>query len=465
MDYARRYPTDTPFQALEPIDLSTLDTTYLKLDQTTPQTTVGTFTFPAVNVNGNIIQTALNGNNFLSYQTDPLSAGDWFPVVIQSAGHSNPSCAFQTNSGADYMIFGCRYDGMGGSGFLQSGHVFRIEQGGGGLGNMVAGSVGIGDPVSSILSSSESPYSSYFTTAYSNIVPGSISGTEDIYGNPIYDDSSGSIYDANTYALLAYIDYTTGVVTDASGGTDIIDTFNYQYYVYQSPTHIDRSGNINTSRIDLNGGYTSNEFSIFRSNELPNQYYEMRLGSDGSTKQFVFGGGSNPGLAVYDYVNNCFFQVGGAMDYGPYLNAGFRVYNGGCALYDAVGGKIKLTGGVFSTQNNTLDDGSGGISVVSLKTTGKITGAIIQKTSNYSIAPTDALVVMGSNGATVTLPPASSSTGRIITVKTASYAGGANTLASAGGTIDGSTTVSLVVGKSRTVQSDGTYWHVIGGVF
>ena len=130
----------------------------------------------------------------------------------------------------------------------------------------------------------------------------------------------------------------------------------------------DGSGNFNINPQDnvgftINGGWQNNEFSIYRAYPSPNQYYEMglgnTLGSGAADKQFVFGGGSNPGLTFYDYVNQAFFQIGGAIDYGPYLNAGFRVYNGGDAFYDAAGGSLHITGGQTYTQNNMLDDGIG----------------------------------------------------------------------------------------------------------
>lgn len=69
-------------------------TTYLKLDQTTPQTTVGTFTFPAVNITNNLsVGNNINLNGYLTrkksglfvylkeeYTTNIINPGTFYPI-------------------------------------------------------------------------------------------------------------------------------------------------------------------------------------------------------------------------------------------------------------------------------------------------------------------------------------------------------------------------------------------------
>ena len=127
--------------------------------------------------------------------------------------------------------------------------------------------------------------------------------------------------------------------------------------------------------------------------------------------------------------------------------------------------QLNADGSFYAGVNNFYVDSSGNSTSVNLKNTGQRIDHSILKTSNYTIAAGDSLVICGAYGATFTLPAASSNTGRIITVKNEYGSGGSNTIASAGGNIDGASTVSLGLLKSRTVQSDGTNWQVIGGVF
>lgn len=80
--------------------------------------------------------------------------------------------------------------------------------------------------------------------------------------------------------------------------------------------------------------------------------------------------------------------------------------------------------------------------------------------TTYSVLVTDYLVLAGTTSYTVTLPSAVGLKGKQFVVKNTGSAT-TITLASAGGTIDGSATVSAAAGVAYTVESDGTNWFLI----
>ena len=245
----------------------------------------------------------------------------------------------------------------------------------------VNGDFGIGAESTQPRGYQDSPYSGTFNTTYFPVNPSSISGVEDTYQHSIHDNGSGNIYDSVTSALLSTINYTTGAVTDATGGSDLIDTIKYTYNVIQPPTYFNGTGDFNTNgALNFFGGFQNNEFSITRTYPYPNQYYEMDLGNllggASGDKQFVFGGGTNPGLSMYDYYNNSGFQIGGAVDYGAYLNGFFRVYNGGDSFYDANSGYMKITQGKVNASAlnvGSLSETASGISYTDYPYTGTFT--------------------------------------------------------------------------------------------
>ena len=114
-----------------------------------------------------------------------------------------------------------------------------------------------------------------------------------------------------------------------------------------------------------------------------------------------------------------------------------------------------------SLLNNELGIGLRGATSL-LEVAGPIATAISTKTANYTLTSTDSTIL--ANGAiTVTLPTATGIGGRQYTIKNISTS--AVTIASAGGTIDGATTISLTSHyESVTVQSNGTNWWVISEV-
>jgi len=97
-----------------------------------------------------------------------------------------------------------------------------------------------------------------------------------------------------------------------------------------------------------------------------------------------------------------------------------------------------------------------------LDVNGPIATAISTQTVNYTITSTDS-TILADGAITITLPSASGIAGRQYTIKNISSS--TVTVASNGGTIDDSTTLSLTSdNEAITVQSDGTNWYVINEV-
>lgn len=94
-------------------------------------------------------------------------------------------------------------------------------------------------------------------------------------------------------------------------------------------------------------------------------------------------------------------------------------------------------------------------------------GGVATKTTTYTITDTDDFLLgdATSAGFTMTLPTPVGRTGRVFTVKKKDSSGNAVTIATAAGTIDGSSTVALSTQyQSRTVRSDGANWWIVAAV-
>ena len=163
---------------------------------------------------------------------------------------------------------------------------------------------------------------------------------------------------------------------------------------------VNPNGDIKTiGRINLNGGVENNGFSLWQSYAVPNQYFNIGLGNTLGNplgdKEFVFGGGTNPGLSFYDYVNGGTFQIGGHVDYGQYNGGTFRVYSTGVSLYDVSGGALRVNNGQVTTQNNTLDDGSGNLTAATLKKSGGSPSQILAADGSVITAGTNITISGG----------------------------------------------------------------------
>jgi len=137
---------------------------------------------------------------------------------------------------------------------------------------------------------------------------------------------------------------------------------------------------------------------------------------------------------------------------------------GGIDIRNTAGGlNFGNTSGAIGMQLNNNELGINMINPTTLlDVNGPIATAVSTQTANYTIASTDSTIL--ANGAiTITLPSASGITGRQYTIKNISTS--TVTVASNGGTIDGSTTLSLTSEyEAITVQSNGTNWYVINEV-
>jgi hypothetical protein len=88
-------------------------------------------------------------------------------------------------------------------------------------------------------------------------------------------------------------------------------------------------------------------------------------------------------------------------------------------------------------------------------------------TANTTLTQSDGVALGDATAGafTVTVPDAAVALGQVVTVKKIDASGNAVTIASAGGTIDGVTTVALAARwNSRTLVSNGTNWYIIATV-
>mgnify|MGYP001590781674 CR=1 FL=1 len=133
----------------------------------------------------------------------------------------------------------------------------------------------------------------------------------------------------------------------------------------------------------------------------------------------------------------------------------------------AAGSSLTLAGN--DSAGATLVLGSGATITLSLAAWQGTTVRVNNQSGNYTVTATDYYVgYTGAGGHTITLPAASTNTGRLYLVKSR---GGTFTLDVTGGgqlwTNAIVSSMSLIAGECATVVSDGTYWVVIamaGGI-
>lgn len=94
-----------------------------------------------------------------------------------------------------------------------------------------------------------------------------------------------------------------------------------------------------------------------------------------------------------------------------------------------------------------------------------VSNTMVAKTAAYTLTDTDGVVVVTPTASTtITLPTAVGRTGKRFLIKKAFGAGFPVIIASAGGTIDGASTETIMVaGGFRELVSDGTNWFIVGG--
>jgi len=113
--------------------------------------------------------------------------------------------------------------------------------------------------------------------------------------------------------------------------------------------------------------------------------------------------------------------------------------------------------------NVTVTDGGAGSTVTVAALAGGMKFNTVTTSANpYNFASTDNVVFANpTSDQTLSLPAATVSTGRVLTIKRVAANGFTVTVSTGGENIDGSTTKILLGYDSLTVISDGTNWRVI----
>lgn len=113
--------------------------------------------------------------------------------------------------------------------------------------------------------------------------------------------------------------------------------------------------------------------------------------------------------------------------------------------------------------NVTLTDGGAGSTVTIAAFAGATTFNVVTTSANpYNFASTDSVVFANpTSNQTLSLPAATISTGRVLTIKRVAVNGFTVIVSTGGENIDGATTKALLGYDSLTVISDGTNWRVI----
>jgi hypothetical protein len=127
--------------------------------------------------------------------------------------------------------------------------------------------------------------------------------------------------------------------------------------------------------------------------------------------------------------------------------------------------RIKNNGTDRITIQNDGDVGIGTTSPVStLDINGSVGYKVTTITSATTLDNTHNIILCNTGSYTVTLPPASSNTNRLYTIKNIDTDGDVITIDGNGSeTIDGATTFNLVIyNQTITIASDGSNWFIVG---
>jgi hypothetical protein len=130
--------------------------------------------------------------------------------------------------------------------------------------------------------------------------------------------------------------------------------------------------------------------------------------------------------------------------------------------------QVSIQNSLFAVEADATDpanpSGSWGVNRAAPQSTFDVGGSfganIRVESTSYTMSDEDHTIIMTANTQTVTLPAPSNR--RIVYIRNAAASGGIDVT----GDIDGtsSSTITILSGKSRRLQSDGSTWHQVGGL-
>lgn len=207
-------------------DTAVSDARYLKIDQTSPQTTTGTFTFPQVGINtsgvpSNIRNSSSYGLNIVYLQPDinnyPDSALGVQKFVSLASGVALSAVNADNSANTPLEFRASKY-------YFWSGNV------GIGLDNPTVALEVAGTAVP--ITTTEYPVNYYFNLTYPNVSGGSAYGqyTDSYVGTQdFYDGGDNYLYSSYDSHIIASIDYTTGLIDGSPYLSENIDAITYTY--------------------------------------------------------------------------------------------------------------------------------------------------------------------------------------------------------------------------------------------
>jgi hypothetical protein len=255
-----------------------------------------------------------------------------------------------------------------------------------------------------------------------------VSGSATFTGNITVSGANRSILNTSNKALILGTNNTERIRIDSVGNVGIGET--------NPPTDL----YIKNSSVDLTGYYIEN----------------TTAGASPAGRRLAVGMGGSTAFGNANWVNSGIIE-------GQSANGLYIGFTGGNLRFGSSSRATRMTmleNGRFLI-NTTTDNG-----VDLLQVNGSISGigmkqAYVTKTGAYTATNDDYVIDCTSGTFTVTLPPSSGRTGRILIIKN-SGAGTITVDGNASETIDGAATYSLSV-QYATVQimSDGTNWKII----
>jgi hypothetical protein len=330
----------------------------------------------------------------------------------------------------------------------------------------------------------EYPLVTTFTTFYPDIEPGSTTGLYQDAGTlsqqSFYDGADGFLYSNYDNHIVASINYSTGTVDSTGYVSETIDQINYSYlrnepivdinYNYQTSV-TEPSANFNgdvsvTGSISTNGAiYSTHGYPTFMGNPGDGRFQLITTTPGAGDVGFsTFNNGFNfsltgidGGASFYcDYDSNTAFNRRGGTQTFRLLADGTNV------IYDGSGTGIRLNGsgnvsiGTTTATNKLTVQGNISCSVI---TASAHVVSCVTKTTNYTLTPTDSIIIMsGSTVTTASLPSATTLVGKTYKIKNTStypvYVSGSQR-------IDGTPFKILSQYDCLEIGSCGNNWNIL----